>query len=54
LNPHPNLLTLYHYFEDPMRFMVVTEIADGKDLHSKLVNEANGKMDTVKTGYIIR
>ena len=31
-NPHPNLLHMYHYFEDPKRLMLVTELLEGGEV----------------------
>jgi len=52
--PHPNLLQMYHYFEDPKRLLLVTDICEGGEVFDKLSNEPNKKFETFKAGYIIK
>ena len=33
---HPNILKLFHYFEDPKRYMLVTELIEGGDLLTRM------------------
>ena len=36
-NPgHPNILKLYHYFEDTKRYMLVTEVVGGGEVFDKV------------------
>ena len=35
---HPNILKLYHYFEDDKRYMIVTELIEGKELFTWVNN----------------
>ena len=53
-NPHPNLLHMYHYFEDPKRLMLVTELLEGGEVFDVLSKEPSKRFDTMKAGYIIK
>ena len=45
---------MYHYFEDPKRLLLVTDICEGGEVFDKLSNEPNKKFETFKAGYIIK
>ena len=33
---HPNIMKMYHYFEDEKRYLLVTELIEGGDLFSRI------------------
>jgi calcium-dependent protein kinase len=49
---HPSILHMYHYFEDPKRFLLVTELCEGGDLYDMVLT--NTKLDPRQAAYIIK
>jgi calcium-dependent protein kinase len=38
---HPNIVKIYEYFEDPLRFYIVTDIVEGGELFDEIVRRGN-------------
>ena len=46
-DPHPSLLQMYHYFEDPKRLLLVTDICDGGELFDVIDRQPHGRLDSL-------
>lgn len=49
---HPNIVTLYEYFEDDRNFYLVQELCVGGELFSKLLERGKGFSEARAAGYI--
>lgn len=38
---HPNIVKIYEYFEDPLRFYIVTDFVQGGELFDEIVRRGN-------------
>lgn len=36
---HPNILQMFHYFEDHKRYMLVEDVVEGTELFAKIINQ---------------
>ena len=36
---HPNILKMYHFYEDPKRYMLITDKCSGGDLYSLIIKK---------------
>ena len=50
---HPNILKLYHYFEDEKRYMLVTELIEGEDLFARMKSQKR-KLTGIEKSHIIK
>ena len=53
---HPNILKLYHYFEDQQRYMLVTELIEGGELFKRMSSSGqhDRKMEGVEQAHILK
>lgn len=49
---HPNILKIYHYFEDPKRYLLVTELCQGGELYKLALREK--KFEPKKAAFILK
>jgi calcium-dependent protein kinase len=49
---HPNILKLFHYFEDPKRFLLVTELCQGGELYNLALREK--KFESTRAAFILK
>ena len=49
---HPSIVKMYHYFEDPKRFMLITELCQGGELFEYI--EEKIKLDINESALILK
>lgn len=49
---HPNILKIYHYFEDPKRYLLVTELCQGGELYKMALREK--KFEPNRAAFILK
>lgn len=47
---HPNILKIYNYFEDPKRYLLVTELCQG----GELTDQVKGKFEPNRAAFILK
>ena len=47
---HPNILKIFNYFEDPKRYLLVTELCQG----GELTDQVKGKFDYNRAAFILK
>lgn len=49
--PHPNIVRFHHYFEDPKRYLLISELCEGGELNDFL---GKGLLDQVDASFVIQ
>jgi calcium-dependent protein kinase len=49
---HPNILKIHHYFEDPKRYLLVTELCQGGELYNLALREK--KFQSQHAAFILK
>ena len=49
---HPSILKMYHYFEDPKRYLLITDLCEGGELYSLIMQEK--KFESREAAYIMK
>lgn len=49
---HPNVVRMHHFYEDPKRFLLITDVSSGGDLFARYSDD--GKLDTSEAAVCIK